>query len=133
MRLIALILSVLLAVTACTGESGQGVVEAEVFDVTPGEAEMLIETDRDLLVLDVRTEEEYDAGHLPRAVNVDYYAEDFAAQLDRLPKDRPVLVYCRSGNRSGKALPVMDKLGFTEIRHMEGGWNAWAAEGLPVE
>jgi len=86
----------------------------------------------DLVVLDVRTPEEFAEGHLEGAVLVDFYAADFAEQLAALDTDVPYLVYCRSGNRSGQALGVMEQLGFTSAVDVDGGIVAWADAGLPV-
>lgn len=86
----------------------------------------------DLVVLDVRTPEEYAEGHLDGAVLVDFYDSDFAAQLAGLDPEVPYLVYCRSGNRSGQTLAIMDELGFESAVDVDGGIVAWAGAGLPV-
>ncbi len=86
----------------------------------------------DLVVLDVRTPEEFAEGHLEGAVLVDFYAADFAEQLAALDTDVPYLVYCRSGNRSGQALGVMEQIGFTSAVDVDGGIVAWTDAGLPV-
>jgi phage shock protein E len=86
----------------------------------------------DLVVLDVRTPEEFAEGHLAGAVLVDFYDADFAEQLAVLDTDVPYLVYCRSGNRSGQALGVMEQLGFTSAVDVDGGIVAWTGAGLPV-
>lgn len=87
----------------------------------------------DLVVLDIRTPEEFAAGHLADAVNIDYYANDFEDQLAQLNLDVPYVMYCNSGNRSSNALPVMDSLGFQEVYELEGGIQAWFGAGLPIE
>jgi phage shock protein E len=91
-----------------------------------------IQVDSARTILDVRTPEEYAEGHLPSALNVDFYAEDFTAHLESLPREAPYAIYCRSGNRSGKALEQMRTLGFTDVRDLRGGMHAWAAENRPV-
>ena len=85
-----------------------------------------------LVVLDVRTPEEFAEGHLEGAVLVDFYDADFAEQLAALATDVPYLVYCRSGNRSGQALDVMEQLGFASAVDVDGGIVAWTDAGLPV-
>ncbi|MCP4309008.1 MAG: rhodanese-like domain-containing protein [bacterium] len=87
----------------------------------------------DMLVLDIRTPEEFAGGHLTGAINVDYYADDFEAQLRHLDLEVPYVMYCNSGNRSSNALPVMDSIGFTEVYELDGGIQAWYSAGLPVE
>ncbi len=85
------------------------------------------------VVIDVRTSGEYDSGHLEAASSLlDYYAPDFREQLSKLDRNAKYLIYCRSGNRSGSALGIMKDLGFTDIRHIEGGIKAWTGAGLPV-
>ncbi len=86
----------------------------------------------DLVVLDVRTPEEYAEGHLDGAVLVDFYDADFADQLGQLDPEVPYLVYCRSGNRSGQTLALMEQLGFASASDVDGGIVAWQSAGLPV-
>ncbi len=86
----------------------------------------------DLVVLDVRTPEEFAEGHLEGAVLVDFYDPDFADQLAELEPDVPYLLYCRSGNRSGQTTALMADLGFTDVADIDGGIVAWEQQGLPV-
>jgi phage shock protein E len=85
-------------------------------------------------LLDVRTKEEWDAGHLPGAQRIDIKEDGFLdkakATLD--PK-RPVLVYCRSGNRSKKASDLLREAGFSKVYEIEGGIVAWKKAGKPIE
>lgn len=87
----------------------------------------------DVVVLDVRTPEEYAAGHLPRAVNVDVSSDDFAERVDQLDRAVAYAVYCRSGNRSATAVDHMVEAGFDDVEHLDGGIAAWQAAGGPVE
>ena len=77
------------------------------------------------LLLDVRTPEETAEGHIEAAVFLDYYRSDFQAQIQRFPKDEPVYIYCRSGNRSRKAAKKFAALGFREVYNIQGGFQAW--------
>lgn len=101
--------------------------------VTPTDA-AAIATDPpdDLVVLDVRTEEEFAVGHLDDAVMLDFYRTDFTDRLAELDPDVPYLLYCRSGNRSGQTLAIMEELGFRDVADLDGGIVAWQAAGLPV-
>lgn len=85
-----------------------------------------------LIVLDVRTPDEFDEGHLEGATMIDFYAPDFADQLADLDPDRPYLLYCRSGNRSGQTTVIMEQLGFTDVADIDGGIVAWGEAGLPM-
>lgn len=81
-------------------------------------------------LLDVRTHEEFAAGHLPGAVLIPHDA--LAARLDELDRDRPVVVYCRTGRRAGIAEDLLRQQGF-EVSQLQGSWLAWQAAGLPQE
>ena len=128
---------------SATAESSETVAEATVADAAAeisgistisaeAAAAITYNPPDDLVVLDVRTPEEFAEGHLEGAVLVDFYAADFAEQLAALDTDVPYLVYCRSGNRSGQALGVMEQLGFASAVDVDGGIIAWADAGLPV-
>jgi rhodanese-related sulfurtransferase len=101
--------------------------------VTPEDgAAIQADAPADLVVLDVRTAEEFADGHLEGAVVVDFYAPDFADQLAGLDPDVPYLLYCRSGNRSGQAAGLMADLGFVDVANVDGGILAWADAGLEI-
>jgi len=84
-----------------------------------------------LFVLDVRSPEEFAAGHVPGAVNVPY--DQIASRLVDVPKDKDVVLYCRSGRRAGIAAEVLQANGYTRLSHLEGDMNAWVEKGRPVE
>lgn len=105
----------------------------EVVHVDPVRAKDVLEKEPEVVVLDVRTPQEYRAGHLHGARNVNFLSESFAKELEKLPKDRPYLVHCRSGRRSTRALAVFEKLGFRKVFHLDGGILAWQKAGLPLE
>ena len=72
-------------------------------------------------VIDVRTPEEYALGYIEGAILIDYKAADFHASISALNRKVTYLIYCRSGNRSGKASIIMDSLGFQKIYDLKGG------------
>ncbi len=82
-------------------------------------------------LVDVRTPEEFAAGHLEGARLVDFRAPTFLDEIGRLDRDARVIVYCRTGNRSAQAVEAMVQLGFTDIVELDGGVVAWEAAGLP--
>ena len=84
------------------------------------------------MILDVRTAQEFAAGHLPGAVNADVESPGFAAALDGLDPAASYAVYCHSGRRSGIALDEMSQAGFTDAYDLAGGISAWAAAGGQV-
>lgn len=85
------------------------------------------------LLLDVRTPDEYAAGKIAGATNVDFYSTDFKETVGKLDKDKPVYIYCRSGRRSAIAMSMMAEMGFKAVYNLSGGIGAWQGNGLPVE
>lgn len=77
-------------------------------------------------LIDVRTPEEYQQGHIEGAKNINYYDDDFNTQLAQLNKDQPIFVYCKSGGRSGKSAKQLKDLTFSTIYDLKGGYTAWA-------
>lgn len=103
-----------------------------VQDVTVDAAEKLIEARKDLVVLDVRTIEEYDMAHIPGAKNASFIDTKFDEQLKEF-EGKPVLVHCAAGNRSLRAVMKMQAEGkFPEIYHLPGGFTAWQEAGKSV-
>ncbi|QJE96911.1 rhodanese-like domain-containing protein [Luteolibacter luteus] len=85
-------------------------------------------------LLDVRSKDEWDEGHLKGAKLLPVSEEDFAGKAKAfLDPKKPVLVYCRSGKRSEKAAKELRDAGFTPVYEMEGGILAWEKAGKPVE
>jgi rhodanese-related sulfurtransferase len=106
---------------------------ADTAAITPAAVgERLAWADRSLVMLDVRTPEEYAEGHVPGARNIPH--TELAARIGELAdaKTRDVVVYCRSGNRSAKALEVLRGAGFARLFHMQGDYLRWSEESRPV-
>lgn len=105
-------------------------------ELSPAAADSLLKSSSkapgSLVLLDVRTPEEFAQGHLRGALLYDVKAPDFDAKVAKLPRAAKYLLYCRSGHRSGIALARMKAMGFTDVRHVAGGIQAWNAAGLPV-
>ena len=84
--------------------------------------------DKDVVLIDVRTPEEYAQGAIEGAVNLDYFnQQDFIKQISSLTKNTPVYLYCRSGNRSMKAARQLVSLGFEKVYDLAGGYMAWSS------
>jgi len=88
--------------------------------------------DAKVTVLDVRTADEFKAGHIKDAKNISIAEADFEKQLQAVDKTKPVLVHCQAGGRSTRSLPTLEKLGFTTVYHLDGGMNDWLKAGKPV-
>ncbi|MCR4330677.1 MAG: rhodanese-like domain-containing protein [Patescibacteria group bacterium] len=85
-----------------------------------------------VLMLDVRTKEEYASGHIEGSANFDIYQSSFVEELNKLPKNKKCIVYCQSGGRAGQALGIMKKNGFENVSNLKGGIMEWKEKGLPV-
>lgn len=79
-------------------------------------------------ILDVRTPEEFSEGHIDKATNIDWQNENFVKNTEKLDKNKPVYVYCKSGRRSLKASEKLEELGFKKIYNLDGGYLKWNAE-----
>ena len=129
-RLLAAVLATgALLVAGC---SGSATAEGDLETVAPIDAAEVIASDGGVIVLDIRTPEEYSAGVIEGAINIDFYDADFSDQLDALDKDAHYVVYCRSGNRTGQAMGTFANLGFAEVTEVDGGIVNWYGSGLPV-
>jgi len=98
-------------------------------NITQEEWEESIANDKDAVVLDVRTQEEVDGGIIPDSKHIDIYkGQGFIDEVEKLDKSKNYYIYCRSGNRSGQACQIMDKLGFANTYNLMGGFNEWDGE-----
>ena len=86
----------------------------------------------DAVLVDVRTEDEYNSGYIENSLNIDYFSNDFSVNADKLDKSKPIILYCRSGKRSSMSANKISKLGFKEIYNLEGGILEWIEEGNAV-
>ena len=102
-------------------------------NVSPDEAEKLLKDNPKIVVLDVRTPEEFAKGHIAGAKNVDFKAADFAEKVAALDKGKTYLVHCAAGGRSSKTLDLMKDKNFAALYHLNEGFKAWEKAGKPVE
>jgi rhodanese-related sulfurtransferase len=84
------------------------------------------------IILDVRTADEFNAGHIAGAVNIDYTSAQFTADVSLLDKSNQYLVYCATGVRGAAATQIMLGLGFTNVQNVAGGITAWIQDGYPT-
>lgn len=88
-----------------------------------------VSQDPNAIILDVRTEDEWNEGFIPNALFNDIYGgQAFVYRLDELDKTKNIYVYCKSGGRSGQACAVMSQLGFENVFNLEGGIMNWEGE-----
>lgn len=86
-------------------------------------------TMQDAVILDIRTPQEFNQGHLENAINIDYYADDFEDKIAALDPNQTYLVHCKSGGRSAKAMPLFSNL---KAHNMLGGYDAWKKAEYPI-
>ena len=87
------------------------------------------EADENAVILDVRTEDEFNEGFIANAINVDIHrGQDFVNEIEALDKSKNYYVYCRSGMRSAKACEIMNQLGFENAYNLIGGITEWEGE-----
>src|SRR5690349_8558046 len=103
-------------------------VAAEFKNVNPQEFEKL-RAQKTNVVLDVRTQKEYDAGHIPGAKLIDFNSPDFEKKVAELDKNKTYLVHCAAGGRSAKASAKMSAQNFKNVYNLEGGMRAWEKAG----
>ena len=136
---IALLLSFSVASVACAADAkdekkpSTKKKEAKGFkNVDVAEFEKL-RADKKNVVLDVRTQKEFEAGHIPGAVNIDVNAPDFPERVTKLEKNKTYLVHCGAGVRSARACDKMSQLAFPKLYNLEGGFKAWETAGNKPE
>jgi len=114
------------------GDKSQPVPKPIVKNVSPDDAEKLIAQRKDVVVVDVRTVEEFDMGHIAGAKNMSLIDNDFAEKLKEI-EGKPVLVHCAAGSRSLRAVMKMEASGkFPEIYHLTSGFSGWQDAGKSV-
>lgn len=128
-----------LAILVCTlalGLPGRGAdpksVPSQPLNVDPAAAEKLIREGK-VTVIDVRTKDEFDEGHIAGAKNIDVRSADFEKQLSTLDKSKSYLVHCQAGGRSKASMKIFEKLGFHSIYHLNDGIMGWEEAGKPLQ
>ena len=116
------IYTILLLGIACTGTKDQHHIDAI-------KLEELLKTEGTQLI-DLRTPNELSStGKIATAKHIDFNGADFKSQINQLDKEKPTIVYCASGKRSGKAASIMTEIGFKTVYDYTGGMNDWMAQG----
>ena len=125
-RVSLLLLLTAMILTAC-GQHTENDQEAVYMNITAEEAKVLMDSTEDYIILDVRTQEEYDQGHIPGAILIPDTKIKTKAEEVLTDKDQLILVYCRSGRRSKLAAEALVELGYTNIKEF-GGIIDWPYE-----
>jgi len=109
-----------------------GLKLSNILQLNVNEAVRLMNDDDDVVVLDVRESSEYSAGHIRNAIHIPM--SELVKRLTELDKykNKKILAYCRSGNRSNGACRTLGKQGFENVSNLEGGISSWTSANLPV-
>ena len=126
MRKLILILLAVVLLTAC-GNKNENNQEAAYMNITAEEAKQIMDTETGYIILDVRTQEEYDESHIPGAIVIPNTEIETRAEQELTDKGQMILVYCRSGRRSKQAAEILVTLGYTNIKEF-GGIIDWPYE-----
>lgn len=113
-----------------------GVGDAAVTGLSAHQFKTMLEQQQgpdDVMVLDIRTPQEYANAHIRGAALIDYYSSDFVERLKKLDRNKVYLIYCRSGNRTGRSLAIFENLGFTQVYHLEKGLIDWVKQKYPLD
>ena len=127
-RLILFAFLFLICSCSNSDQSDQGKLNAESIHEVLDQSlyqQKLNENGQRVQIIDVRTPEEFQAGHLEGAKNINFYSENFAELLSSFDKNQPTFIYCQSGKRSASAAEVLKKLQFKEVYDLKGGYRTW--------
>jgi rhodanese-related sulfurtransferase len=102
-------------------------------NISVEDAAKLLQSNPKVVILDVRTADEFKGGHIPGATNLDFFSDDFAQRIAALDKSKTYIVHCAAGGRSAKACKVIQQYDLPSVYHMNEGFNAWQKAGQPVE
>lgn len=101
--------------------------------VTVEEAAKALKANTNIVVIDVRTPDEFQAGHIHGATNINVQDKDFAKKIEALDKSKTYIIHCAAGGRSARACEKIKPMGFTNMMHMNQGFNGWKEKGEPIE
>jgi phage shock protein E len=132
MRILICILAVVIVTQFFTTATAKADDKPAVKKINLDEFEKM-RAEKENVVLDVRTPKEFDAGHVPGAVNIDWHARDFNERVSKLDKSKTYLVHCQAGVRSAAASKRMAELKFEHLFDFTGGWSAYSKADKPVE
>jgi len=101
-------------------------------DITQDQLQQVLKSEKQVILLDVRTVEEFVEGHIPNALNIPH--KELEARLAELSgaKNTQIVIYCRSGRRAEVAKQVLVKNGFSHLDHLTGDFNGWTSSKLPI-
>jgi len=122
----------IIAITSCSSPEN---TEAQINNVDVSSASELLNNDKNIVVLDVRTPEEHAAGHIEGSVNINIAEDSFSYKAAKLDQDKTYIVHCAANTKNGrtdKSITIMKELGFKNLLNLEGGIVAWEKADQPM-
>jgi thioredoxin len=119
------ILFISFTIISCNGQTSKNIK-----DIDPKAFSEKITATPNAQIIDVRTPQEFAAGHIDNALNINWLGDDFVVNAEKLDKTKPVFVYCKTSNRSPQAATKLEELGFKTIYNLQGGLLKWDADGF---
>jgi thioredoxin len=119
------ILFISFTIISCNGQTSKNIK-----DIDPKAFSEKITATPNAQIIDVRTPQEFAAGHIDNALNINWLGDDFVVNAEKLDKTKPVFVYCKTSNRSPQAAAKLEELGFKTIYNLQGGLLKWDADGF---
>ncbi|MCF8272393.1 MAG: rhodanese-like domain-containing protein [Flavobacteriaceae bacterium] len=118
-------------ICSCIILSCKGQTDSRIKNISVEDMQSLLKT-ADIQLIDVRTPEEYQSGFIKNAENINYFSPSFEEEILKLDRDKPIILYCRSGNRSSKSAVKFLNAGFLNLYNLDGGILNWQKQGLDV-
>jgi len=129
-----LLVCAILFLSACAQKNTSNAsTVGEIKSIAVTEFSEKLNSTKDKTLLDVRTAGEVASGVIDSAINIDYNGDNFEAEIEKLDREKPVFVYCKSGGRSGSAMEILKQKGFKTVYNLNGGIMAWTSANLPLK
>ena len=106
---------------------------ADPKNISINDAAKLMKKDTNLVILDIRTPDEFKEGHIKGAKNIDFNDKDFSQRISKLDKSKTYIIHCAAGGRSARACTQIKSMDFKHMLHMNEGFSAWSEAGKAVE
>ncbi len=133
-RIIHTLISIIL-LTGLISCSAQHIMDPSIKSVSVEAARVLIAEDKSVVILDVRTPEEHEAGHINGALNINIKNEDFSSNISKLDRNKTYIVHCSANvenGRTAQSLKIMGSQGFNNLLNLSGGIAAWMQHDYPL-
>lgn len=131
-QLLVFLLATCVATLSTCAQPGKKVFHKAIANLGAADFAKLMKESKNHILLDVRTKEEFDEGHLANSLNINVFDDDFKAKAAKLDKAKPIFVYCYGGGRSEEASDILAEMGFSRIVNLLGGYRDWTKARLEV-